>query len=76
VIKWFVICLGALFIFAGLVTFWLPLPVGIPLMLIGLPLVMNNSPMVREKLLHATRDYPKISKILRRISVKSDNSAG
>lgn len=45
--KWALIGLGAIFAVAGFLTFWLPLPIGIPLLLIGLALLGRHSPRAR-----------------------------
>jgi hypothetical protein len=45
--KWSMIVTGGLLVLLGLVTFWLPLPIGIPLMLLGAPLVLRASPHAR-----------------------------
>lgn len=41
---------GGLLTLAGLLTFWLPVPVGIPLLLIGLPLLLRGVPGLRATL--------------------------
>jgi hypothetical protein len=38
---------GGLLVLAGLVTFWLPLPIGLPLILLGMPLLIRHSPHAR-----------------------------
>ena len=45
--KWFLIAVGACASIAGLVTFWLPIPIGLPLLLIGTLLLTRNSPRAR-----------------------------
>jgi hypothetical protein len=45
--KWTMIVIGALVVLLGLVTFWLPLPVGLPLLLIGVPVLIRYSPHAR-----------------------------
>ena len=51
----------------GMVTFWLPLPIGVPLFLIGIAFLMRSSPHVRNRILKFTSDHPKIDKFVRRI---------
>jgi hypothetical protein len=41
------ITIGSLLFLAGLVLFWLPLPVGLPLMLLGGPILIRHSPRAR-----------------------------
>ena len=45
--KWTMIAIGVLVVLLGLVTFWLPLPIGLPLLLIGIPLLIRYSPHAR-----------------------------
>jgi hypothetical protein len=45
--RWSMILFGGLLVLLGLVTFWLPLPVGLPLMLLGAPLLLKASPHAR-----------------------------
>ncbi len=45
--KWLLIVVGGTLILAGLITFWLPLPIGLPMVLLGLPLVLRHSPHAR-----------------------------
>jgi uncharacterized membrane protein YbaN (DUF454 family) len=45
--KWIFISLGGLSIFSGLITFWLPIPIGLPLILVGLALIARHSPTGR-----------------------------
>ncbi len=45
--RWALIGLGAIFAVADFLTFWLPLPIGIPLLLIGFALLGRHSPRAR-----------------------------
>ena len=45
--KWILIPVGGCASIAGLLTFWLPLPIGLPLLLIGTFLLTRNSPRAR-----------------------------
>lgn len=45
--KWIFISLGGLSVFSGIITFWLPIPIGLPLILIGLALIARHSPTGR-----------------------------
>lgn len=61
IFKWALITAGIVFIAAGVITFWLPIPIGIPLLLLGLPLVLKNSPHGRRWLIYAGRHgFPKL----------------
>lgn len=41
------ITIGGGLVLLGLLTFWLPLPIGVPLMLLGMPLLLRHSPHAR-----------------------------
>lgn len=41
------IVVGGLLVLTGAITFWLPLPIGLPLILLGGPLLIRHSPGVR-----------------------------
>ena len=60
------IALGGITIAAGVVTFWLPLPIGIPLIMIGMPVLLKYSPSARQRLISLTKSYPKALSPLRR----------
>ena len=44
--KWLMILLSMLLVIAGLLTFPLPLPIGLPLLLIGLALLVRHPQML------------------------------
>jgi hypothetical protein len=58
VLKWLFISLGTLSVFGGIVTFWLPLPIGVPLMLLGTTLLVRHSPQSRRQVVRLVRRYP------------------
>lgn len=64
--KWFYIILGSLSILAGLITIWMPIPIGIPLLLMGLPLLMRYSPNGRKWIIKLAHRYPKLKSLLNR----------
>lgn len=66
-LRWLYIGFGALSVVAGLITFWLPLPIGIPLLLIGLPVLMKYSPHTRSWILRRARRWPLLEKSLRQL---------
>jgi len=45
--TWGLIFTGGALVLLGALTFWLPLPIGLPLMLLGAPLLLHNSPHAR-----------------------------
>ncbi|MET0091745.1 MAG: hypothetical protein ABW068_17320 [Candidatus Thiodiazotropha sp.] len=65
-LKWLYLTLGALSILAGLVTFWLPVPIGVPLMLIGTPVIMRHSPRGRRWIMRLLKPFPKLKRQIRR----------
>lgn len=73
IIKWFFITVGALSVLAGLITLWMPIPVGIPLMLVGLPLLMQYSPHAREWILSLSERYPKVQFLLAKFGWRRDS---
>lgn len=58
--------LGALLFITGLLTFWLPIPIGIPLMLIGMPLLFRYSPLARFGFIKLARRYPPMRRLIKR----------
>ena len=66
--KWIFISLGTLSVMGGVVTFWLPLPIGVPLFLIGIAFLMRSSPRVRDRIVRLSSGNPKIEKLIERIS--------
>ncbi|MES9850766.1 MAG: hypothetical protein ABW170_08900 [Candidatus Thiodiazotropha sp. L084R] len=75
--KWIYLSVGALSILAGLITFWLPVPIGVPLVLIGAPIIMRHSPNGRRWLMLLLRRFPVLRKTIKeqeaRISKRLDN---
>ena len=65
-LKWLYIGVGSLFILSGLITFWLPLPIGMPLILIGAPIVMRHSLKGRRLILKTVRRFPVLERGLNR----------
>lgn len=66
--KWAYIIIGLILVLAGALLLWTPLPVGVPLMLAGLPLLMRFSTTARGIILKQARRYPTLSRRLRRMS--------
>jgi len=67
VLKWLFIGLGTLSIFGGVFTFWLPLPIGIPLMLLGSAILVRCSPLARQQLSRLVLSYPRTLGFLSRL---------
>ena len=66
-IRWTALALGAAAVLLGLVTFWLPLPVGVPLVFFGGLLLTRHSMVARRAVAGASRRYPRVRGILRRL---------
>ncbi len=60
--KWLYLSIGALSIASGLITFLLPLPIGVPLLLIGTPIIMRHSPSGRRWIMLLLRRFPALRK--------------
>jgi hypothetical protein len=66
-LKWLLITLGCLSLFSGMLTFWLPLPIGIPLILMGTALLVRHSPHARQQITHLARRNPRVLGVLNKI---------
>ena len=62
--KWIYLGLGTISVVSGLITFWLPIPIGLPLILLGLPLLMKHSPDFNRWIQEKGRLYPRIGHLL------------
>jgi uncharacterized membrane protein YbaN (DUF454 family) len=63
--RWLYLTIGTLSIISGLITFWLPVPIGVPLVLIGTPIIMRHSPTGRRWIMHLLRRFPTLRKRLK-----------
>ena len=70
-LKWTFIILGSTLVILGILTFWLPMPIGLPLILVGLPLVARYSPHGRNWALAATRRFPLIHRQILKFKQKA-----
>jgi len=50
----------------GMITFPMPVPIGLPLMLIGMTIMLRISPTVRRKLLKLARRNPHTHRVWRK----------
>ena len=57
--KWSLITIGGLLVLLGFVTFWLPLPIGLPLLLLGAPLLLRHSPHARRWWVMLRKRWPR-----------------
>jgi len=65
-LKWLYIGFGTLTLIGGLITFWLPLPLGVPLMMIGTPIIMRHSVRGRRLLLRLRARFPVLNRLFSR----------
>ena len=76
-LKWLYLLFGSLSIIGGLITFWLPVPIGVPLVLIGAPIIMRHSPQGRRWILRLLKHFPSLQNTIKeqeeRISRKLDD---
>ena len=71
-LKWLFISFGSVSVLSGILTFWLPLPIGIPLMLFGTALLARYSPLARRQISRAVQRYPHTLGFLRRLLTNED----
>jgi hypothetical protein len=57
--------LGLLALLAGALLFWLPIPLGIPLILLGLLILVRHSMSARRRLLRMAKRHPRLRQALR-----------
>jgi hypothetical protein len=67
VLKWLFIGFGTISVFGGVLTFWLPLPIGIPLMLLGTATLVRYSPFARHQVTRLALRYPQTLGFLNRL---------
>lgn len=73
-LKWLYLSLGTLIVLGGMITFWLPVPIGVPLMLIGTPLIMRHSIRGRRWILRHSRRFPPLYRWFRQQHRPSNDS--
>ncbi len=66
-LKWFWILFGSMSVLIGLLLIWSPLPLGLPLFMIGIPLLMKYSPHSRNSVLWLAGHFPRLFLPLRRV---------
>ncbi|MDY6980151.1 MAG: hypothetical protein SV201_09730 [Pseudomonadota bacterium] len=67
-IKWFWIVLGSTSTLGGLLVLWSPLPLGLPLLLLGIPLLMKYSPRSRTTFTWFADRFPLLRRPLQRLN--------
>lgn len=58
-LKWLYIGFGTVSLFGGMLTFWLPIPIGVPMMLLGSTLLVRYSPTARRQIARLVLRYPR-----------------
>ncbi|MDZ7804548.1 hypothetical protein [Thiohalophilus sp.] len=67
-LKWLWIVLGSTSTLGGLLVLWSPLPLGLPLLLIGIPLLMKYSPRSRTTFTWIAGHIPMLQRPLQRLN--------
>jgi uncharacterized membrane protein YbaN (DUF454 family) len=62
--EWIFIIVGGLFVIGGVLTFWLPLPIGLPMLMIGTPVLFRYSPRARAWITRILRNHPRMLRLL------------
>jgi hypothetical protein len=70
-LKLFYLIAGSLSVLSGMALFWLPLPFGIPLILLGTGLFMRSSPEVRKRIEEYIKGRKYLHFVTRFIQVRS-----
>ncbi|MES9960162.1 MAG: hypothetical protein ABW089_07000 [Sedimenticola sp.] len=64
IIKWFKFVIGTLIVLLGLITFWLPIPIGLPLLLVGGLILVRHSSDAKRLLITLMRRYPQVRQVM------------
>jgi len=71
-LRLFIVTFAVIVVIGGVITFWLPIPIGLPLLMLGLPLIMKYSPTGRVIVLRQTKKFPVIYNKLKSVRRKKD----
>jgi uncharacterized membrane protein YbaN (DUF454 family) len=66
-LRWIYTAVGFMLIAVGVVVFWLPIPLGIPLMLAGLVLIVRSSPRLGGRVVNRMERSPVLSRLVRHL---------
>ena len=69
VVRWLMVLTGIVIVIAGLLTFVLPIPIGLPLLALGLFILVRHSQVARYMMIKAARRYPGLRRLLRRLQL-------
>jgi hypothetical protein len=64
--KWLMILIGMLLLIIGLITFPLPIPIGLPILLLGLVMVIRHSSDAKRYLIRLSKRFPKLQRFMHR----------
>jgi hypothetical protein len=70
-LKWLMILLSVLLLMIGLLTFPLPIPVGLPLFVLGIALLVRHSSDAKRILLRMSKRHPLLREALNRLRIKA-----
>ena len=65
--RWLMVSVGMLIALTGLLVFILPIPIGLPLLALGLFILVRHSQVARYVMLKAARRHPGLRRLLRRL---------
>lgn len=71
-LRYLLVGFAGLSFVGGVITFWLPIPLGVPLFLFSVPILMKYSPRWRRWLLHLGRIHPRVAQMLERFKPQGD----
>jgi type IV secretory pathway TrbD component len=66
ILRWLMVGTGLLIVLLGFVTFWLPIPIGLPLLLVGTALMLRFSSSARRLLVALMRRHPRLRELRQR----------
>ena len=70
-LKWLMILVGILLVIIGLLTFPLPLPIGLPIFLFGVVLLLRYSSDAKRILVRLRKRHPPLRNLLNRLRLKN-----
>lgn len=70
--KWVLLALGCITVFSGMVLLVLPIPLGMPLLVIGVPVLIRYSSRMRRIILKLANRFPRVYEVLTQIPVAPD----
>lgn len=67
--------IGGVFFFGGVLVFLTPIPLGMLMMLVGLPLILRNSPRMSGWIKHRSRGFPRIAALVARVEARQNDAS-